>query len=114
WCAVVIAEARRREALRPADADDLAFVELAEQIDPILGRLFRRGDLDLAALGYASTSEADFALLSRLRHCGADRERAVRLARSSALRRPKYDERRGGETYIERSARRIFEQGARP
>ena len=54
--------------------------------------------------GYPSQSEADLALCNLLAYwTGSDRERVDRLFRQSGLWRPKWDERRGEQTYGEQT-----------
>lgn len=64
--------------------------------------------------GYGSHSEADLALCGRLRFfTRADPAQIDRLFRRSGLMRPKWDERRGNETYGERTIAKALATGGR-
>lgn len=88
------ASQRTREPAEPTD-DDLVQWAMAARNGAEFRRLWE-GD----SSGYGSPSEADLALCSRLTFwCGPDPSRIDRLFRSSGLMRPKWDERRGSNSY---------------
>lgn len=65
--------------------------------------------------GYASQSEADLALCSLLCYwTGPDQSRVDRLFRRSGLMRPKWDERRGEQTYGQLTVLRALAPAATP
>ncbi len=67
-------------------------------------KLFDHGSI----AGYKSPSEAEAALFRMLAYwTGSDLERMERLARRSALERPKWNERRAGESWLRYSLKRI-------
>ncbi len=64
--------------------------------------------------GYPSPSEADAALFKMLAFwTGGDLEQMERLARRSALMRPKWDERRAGGSYLRYSLQRILDRSTK-
>lgn len=61
--------------------------------------------------GYSSASEADLAFLGVLAFYTKDVAQLDRLFRRSGLAREKWDEKRGTETYGERTIRKVLERG---
>lgn len=71
-------------------------------------RLYDAGDIT----GYASASDADYALLNMLRFwCGPNREVLDAMMRQSALMRPKWDRPVGDSTYGHRTIERVIACG---
>lgn len=76
---------------------DREFLDALRTVDPQAYELFR-GQWDRRR--YKSQSEADFALLGKLRRYGCDRQRLRRLFLASGLCRPKTRSRRGRSDYL--------------
>lgn len=100
------AAAARPRAAAPLDIDDAAIIRKA--LEAQNGAKFRalwNGD----AAGYGSASEADAALCGLLAFwTGPDAARIDRLFRQSGLMREKWDQRRGGSTYGERTIAEVL------
>lgn len=91
----------------PVDLEDGALLEVmwAAKNGGSVQRLYH-GDIS----GYPSHSEADLALCSHLVFwSGGDPSRVDSLFRGSDLLRPKWDERRGAQTYGERTIDTAFQ-----
>ena len=103
---------RTKQTRRPPHAapvnledDDLLEIMWAAKNGDSVQRLYH-GDFS----GYPSQSEADLALASHLVFwSGGDPGRVDRLFRGSDLFRPKWDERRGAQTYGERTIDTAFQ-----
>lgn len=95
--------------------DDRQWFQQVLALDPRLWRYYSGSWVDLVTAGadgtlcrkYQSASEADYAFLGFLIRYGADDGRAQRIYRSSALMRPKADERRGIGTYLTHTIGRL-------
>jgi hypothetical protein len=106
-----VAKSKVEKAVRPESndrvplgADDQRIVYKARSAHN--GDSFRRlyDDGDWEGEGFPSQSEADFSLCARLAFwCHGDPEVIDRLFRQSALYREKWDDRRGSQTYGERT-----------
>lgn len=105
------AEADRGEMTR----DDKEWFRQVLALDPRLWRYYSGSWVDLVTVEgdgalhrkYKSASEADYAFLGFLIRYGVDDDRAQRIYRSSALMRPKADERRGAGTYLTHTIARL-------
>jgi putative DNA primase/helicase len=94
---------------KPLEDDELVEVMFRATDGAKWRRLFE-GDHS----GHPSQSEADFQLLRKLRfYSRADRAQMDRLFRHSGLMRPKWDERRGEQTYGERTISKAIAGGGR-
>jgi putative DNA primase/helicase len=99
----------RSDNLELLDDESVLRALFAETDGPKWRRLYD-GDWS----GYPSQSEADLALLRKLRfYTRADAAQMDRLFRRSRLMRPKWDERRGEETYGERTIAKALATGGR-
>jgi hypothetical protein len=95
--------------------DDKQWFQQVLALDPRLWRYYSGRWADLVTVGedgslqrkYRSASETDYAFLGFLVRYGADDGRAQRIYRSSALMRPKADERRGAGTYLTHTIGRL-------
>lgn len=103
---------------RELTPNDRAFLAVAIDLDPHVRELYAGRWQWLAARRAAerkgcSASEADASLAARLLRLGASPARVQRIMRSSALRRAKYDDRRGKTTYLAHTVARIARLVAR-
>jgi hypothetical protein len=91
-------------------ADDRTILARLRRM-PNMWRLYDAGDLHAYD---GNHSRGDQALCNALVSCGASREQADRLVRSSALMRDKWDEQRGEMTYGERTINTAFDGTVQP